>query len=48
VSAGISPRDVTLGDLARTLPELDKGLVLYLSQDDLSRAVVNLRRLAQQ
>ena len=45
VGAGLSPQELTREDLASALPELEKGLGVYLSDDELSAAVGNLRRL---
>ena len=46
VGAGVSPQELTTADLEAALPELEKGLSVYLSDDELDQAVTNLRRLA--
>ena len=46
VGAGVSPQELTREDLESALPELEKGLGVYLSDDELAQAVTNLRRLA--
>jgi hypothetical protein len=47
VSADVSPRDMTAGDLERAMPELEKGLAVYLSGDELDEALAKLRRLSE-
>ena len=46
ISAGVSPQDVTPADLAKAMPDLERGLGVYLDDDQLARALGNLRRLA--
>ncbi len=46
VAGGVSPRDMTVEDLRRALPNLEQGLAVYLGADELERAVAELRRLA--
>ena len=46
VGAGVSPQQLTREDLEAALPELEKGLGVYLGEDELAQAVTNLRRLA--
>ena len=46
VGAGVEPRGMTREELGTALPELERGLGVYLSDDELSAAVTNLRRLA--
>lgn len=46
VAAGVSPQELTPGDLERALPELEKGLAVYLAGDELERSLASLRRLA--
>ena len=46
VSAGVSPQDLTREDLAGALPELEKGLSVYLSEDELRSALGAMRELA--
>ena len=46
VAAGVSPQEMTPADLERALPELEKGLAVYLAEDELARSLVSMRRLA--
>jgi hypothetical protein len=46
VRAGVQPRELTRADLARALPELERGLAVYLQGEELERAVAAVRRLA--
>ena len=46
VGAGVSPQELTRENLESALPELEKGLGVYLSDDELAQAIANLRRLA--
>lgn len=46
VAAGVSPQELTTGDLERALPELEKGLAVYLDDDQLQRSLASMRRLA--
>ena len=46
VGAGVSPRELTREDLRRALPDLERGLGVYLKGDELERSVTSLRRLA--
>jgi hypothetical protein len=46
VAAGVSPHEMTAGDLERALPELEKGLAVYLADDELERSLASMRRLA--
>ena len=46
VGAGLSPQELTREDLGTALPELEKGLSVYLSDEELTAAVANLGRLA--
>ena len=46
VAAGVSPRELTREDLTRTLPELERGLAVYLDAEQLQEAMAGLRRLA--
>lgn len=48
VTADVSPQQMTPGDLRRALPELEKGLSVYLGEHELGQALVKLRRLAEQ
>ena len=47
VAADVSPKELTAADLARALPQLERGLSIYLGPDELARALTDLRRLAQ-
>jgi hypothetical protein len=47
VAADVSPQEMTEDDLARALPQLEKGLAVYLGEDELDQARTNLRRLAR-
>ena len=47
VGAGVSPQALTAADLATALPELEKGLAVYLGEDELRTAMDALRALAQ-
>jgi hypothetical protein len=46
VAADVVPGELTAEGLARALPELERGLSVYLGPDELARALTNLRRLA--
>ena len=46
VAAGVEPQGMTPADLHTAIPELERGLGVYLSDDELAEAVGNLRRLA--
>ena len=46
VAAGVSPQEMTADDLERALPELEKGLAVYLADDELERSLASMRRLA--
>ena len=46
IAAGVSPQSLTEDDLTRALPHLEHGLAVYLDEEQLARAVANLRRLA--
>ena len=46
VAAGVSPQELTPRDLERALPELEKGLAVYLAEDELERSLASMRRLA--
>jgi hypothetical protein len=43
----VPPDEVTPEDLARVLPELEEGLRVYLSEEQLAEAMTALRRLAR-
>lgn len=45
VGADVSPRELTATDLRRALPELEKGLAVYLSEPELEAALDKLRAL---
>ena len=47
VGAGVSPKDMTPGDLEAALPELEKGLSVYLSAEELEQALADIRGLAR-
>jgi hypothetical protein len=46
VSADVDPRELSREGLARALPELERGLGLYLRGDALARAMRTIRALA--
>ena len=46
VAAGVSPQELTADDLERALPELEKGLAVYLADEELERSLASMRRLA--
>jgi hypothetical protein len=46
ITADVSPRDVTPADLRRALPDLERGLSVYLSGEELAEAARRLRELA--
>ena len=45
ISAGASPQALTGEDLAEALPQLEAGLAVYLSEEELAQAMVKLRAL---
>ena len=46
ISAGVTPRELRPPDLERALPELERGLAVYLGPDELAQALDRLRSLA--
>ncbi len=46
VAADVTPSELTREDLAQAMPHLERGLAVYLSPDELERALGNLRALA--
>ena len=46
IAAGLSPNDLTREQLLRALPELEKGLSVYLDEGQLDAALSRLRGLA--
>ena len=46
ISADVSPRDMTPGDLERALPDLERGLAVYLAPEQLEASMARLRALA--
>lgn len=46
VRAGASPRSLDRGGLVRALPELEKGLAVYLDEAKVAEAMSRLRALA--
>ena len=46
ITADVSPRDLTPADLRRALPDLERGLAVYLSDEQLEEAGRRLRQLA--
>ena len=46
ITADVSPRDMTPADLRRALPALERGLAVYLSEEQLEEAGRRLRELA--
>lgn len=47
ISAGVSPQELTPEALRGALPELERGLAVYLDPDELQRALGRLRALAR-
>lgn len=45
--ADVQPEEVGPGDLARALPELERGLRVYLADGEATEAVARLRGLAE-
>jgi hypothetical protein len=48
ISAGVAPDEVTPAELATAMPHLERGLGVYLDDDQLRVALADLRRLAQE
>ena len=46
ISAGVTPQELTPADLKAALPELERGLAVYLQPDELQQALERLRALA--
>ena len=46
VAADVNPRDLDPPGLERALPELERGLALYLRGDELDQAMASIRALA--
>lgn len=46
VGAGVSPREMTREDLAEAIPHLERGLAIYLRDDELAGALEDIRLLA--
>ena len=46
VGAGVSPQELTRADLAEAMPHLERGLAIYLRDDELSGALADIRVLA--
>ena len=46
VGAGVSPTELTREDLETALPHLERGLAIYLPEDDLAGAIADIRALA--
>jgi len=46
IAAEVLPEDLTRHDLSRALPELERGLAVYLDADQLEQARSKLGRLA--
>jgi hypothetical protein len=46
VGAGVSPREMTREELAQALPHLERGLAIYLRDDELETAIADIRALA--
>ena len=44
--ADVQPRELTPSDLARALPEVERGIRVYLDEDEAQRAVSRLREIA--
>ena len=44
--ADANPESLTQDDLARALPELERGISVYLTDDEAERAFARLRALA--
>ena len=47
VGAGVSPQSLTAEELTAVLPELEKGLGVYLGEDELRTAMDALRALTR-
>ena len=47
VAADISPQEMTASDLERAMPQLQRGLAVYLSPEQLDEALAKLRRLSE-
>jgi hypothetical protein len=45
--AGVEPKQLTPDDLARALPELERGISVYLSTEDCEQAMERLRALSR-
>lgn len=46
VRAGVDPKRLTPEAVGKAIPEFEEGLAVYLGQDDVQRAVADLRELA--
>jgi hypothetical protein len=46
ISADVSPQELTQADLRRAMPQLERGLGVYLDSEQLDSALAELRRLA--
>jgi hypothetical protein len=47
VAADVSPQEMTASDLERAMPQLQRGLAVYLSPEQLEQALASLHRLTQ-
>ena len=47
ISAGVTPQEITPTDLRGALPYLERGLSVYLDDDELQQALGRLRALAE-
>lgn len=47
VRADVEPKDLTPADLTRALPELERGISVYLTPEDTEQAMARLRELAE-
>ena len=46
VGAGVSPQQLTREELADAMPHLERGLAIYLRDDELTDALADIRVLA--
>ena len=46
VRADIEPKEMTAEDLGRALPEIERGISVYLSREECEQAMVRLRALS--
>ena len=46
IAADVSPQELSPEDLGRALPQLERGLSVYLDEQQLEQSMAALRRLA--